>query len=1073
MEDVYFRNYLNGSTEHGDVFIILYFILLTSSGEQVDPELLKEKCLKAFAKAVNENDDCLLDVLKTLNLIFKKWPNLNVGDRLSLDHIYFCLQSNQLGMRDEMLTFLQNVCRCRVKSLDYFIRIVHFWPWTYRTKLYMLVSILNKNSLEGLLANSGYSGKEFFRGLRSTLCYKNLLPSSQHVIKALSSQRSKQLLDMCKEILINGSLQEIRNLHAQWFSRIQQKEELFLMVWNDMNMKSMLDQDAFTQHQDPVASYRFVLISYMFSKEIFHLSVESFKQITVEYLRNYCKYDLESQLVIYKFIVDNLMNLNIEDCLDFFLRFSRKHMTVENSQFRNTILGKMPTIINHIAKLFSKLSSDADVSDTGCIKMKILHYFQSMQKDIEEGIMKQIYQPKIFCLKLLELLLRSLYGTTVAKNAKNCCLKQNQNLAEFLKEQQVFNAVDVSSKLLTLLNDPTGFDDALDLIVVLIGMINQKPEQLLNQALDMTIKTCDLSDVDEANLSYLYARVAVGNCTDDDTLIFNLFQNIWGDLKARLSAFESDPLFVCKSKGWHLFSILNVINEIVQLKPKICLPFFENILKIVEEIEVIILKMLNICNNQNTEEIVAASFEDIDKSLEILVSDSKCPSDNHEISRKYLLMSFWLTLKACCDLAASMGTHIVTSNDEVASKLEFLQRCLQISVTVLTKCRHKGAIEAAGVTIGKLTKCITSKLPEQSDEYALLHKLLQQLYDNSGKREVSTTRRGAGFSIMFLHIVKNEELRSRPILRRVIRHLLILPKAGNEYSNSPTNCDRTEALHLHYLCVLVRDTELREAMSKYYNDIMMAAVTHIDNPEWTICNAALQLLGALVPKIVGQRQATEFDEALLWEPSEVTFCEVTRKLDMSYEYILNYCLGEKAATGSIILFLEFLHKVEYIHKEDMEAPKTVKEFRHLMWCLLCHPCEKVRKLSAKCFVRSHEFSHELPNALQGIAKIIFKVKNENFFEGLVHTLHQGILKLQHDFKHVITEEDLEELLNAIAVTLHQNFSLKYRYKYYTLCKLWDLLQLLNSVEIMEELRTIAFNEIDYPIAYDLWLQRVQ
>ncbi|XP_075154506.1 uncharacterized protein LOC142228087 [Haematobia irritans] len=1077
LKDEYFAQYIPGRCQHmektDDNFIILYYVLLTGPSKDLDPEELKNKSLEAFAKAVDNNDLSLLDILKALNLIFKKWPHLDVGNDLSMDHIYFCLQSNQLGMRDEMLTFLQSVCLNSERALDYFIRVVNFWPWTYRTKIYMLMSILNKNSLRDLLEKSGYSETEFFKGIRSTLCYKNLLPSSQHVVKALSAQRSQALLQMCLEILENGSLQEIRNLHAQWFSRIQQKDELFQMIWKNMRMRDTFEKGIFMQ-KDSLSNYRFILICSMFPKEIYQHSSQYFATLSNELMKNCFAYDLETQLLLYKFVVDNLVIVDIVTCMEFVTLFSRNHVTVENAQFRNTILGKMPMIINHIAKMFCRLDKK-DLAKSP-LANSILTFFSQIQYDIEEGIVRSVYQPKIFSLKLLEILINSLYRENVTKNSKNCCLKQNQILAEFLKRHQLFNGAKVSLKLVQLLNDPTGFDDALELMVKLIGMIEPLEESLITQAFERSRICCSLSDVDESNLSCLYARVVVENCLENERIMV-LFKDTFENIKSKLIPFQDDPLYVCKMNGGHLFSSLNVINELVQNKAKLLLDSFHSLQQTIEEIEDIILKMLNFCNRKHDgEEINAASFEDMDKSLEILVESSKCPSENHELSRKYMLMSFWLTLKACCDLAASMGQYIISSNTQMEGRLSFIQRNIQISVNVLTKCRHKGAIEAAGVTIGKLTKAITLNLSERGQEYDILHKCLQNLYEDSGKDSVSTTRRGAGFSIMFLHIVKNEANRSRPLLRKAMKSLLVAPSTNeNHLGDFSSNCDRSEALHLHYLCVLVRDTELREAMAKYHNEIMMAAVKHIDNPEWTIRNGALQLLGALVPKIVGQRQATEFEESLLWEPSEVTFCEVTRKLDKSFAYILEYCLAEKAATGSIILFLEFLHKVEYIHKESMIVPESVQEFRKLIWILLRHPCEKVRILSSKCFVRSHEFSHELPNALKEIAKILFHVKNENFFEGLIQTLYHGVLKLQHDFKYVLSAMDQQNILLEIKDALEQHFVLTRSYKFYTLCKLWDLLELLNfdaNSMVLQKLRHIQVNCNEYPIAYDLWLERI-
>ncbi|KNC31546.1 hypothetical protein FF38_12778 [Lucilia cuprina] len=1051
-------------------FIVLQYLLLTNQSLVLQPQIILHKLLTAFMLSVDFNHVSLMSILKSLNLLSKKFPKLNFDFPLSLDHVYFCLQSNQMGMRDECMSLLQFVCSNRELALQYFQSVVNYWPWTNRNKLFVLGCILNKYILDECLQASNHDKEDFFLGLRSTLNYKNLLAPSQYVVKALSGQKSLQLLEMSVNILTLGNKKEIQNFHAQWFSRIQQKDELFEMLQQKPEIALFIDNSS-DYLMDNEHSYRLILIFSMFSKQVFLLSKLHFFKLSTELLTNCFQYDTECQLLIFKFIVDNLANFAIEDCMEFVESFLRTHSSVDNAQFRNTILGKMPNIINYIAKTFCKLCLNSP--QTSSLESSILNFFLHLQKDIEQGIASDIYQPKIFCLKLLEILLKSLYTETVTKNAKNCCVSQNQQLGLFLKEHKVFDSTAMEMRLMELLNDPLGFDDALDLIVELLKII--KPQEVvINLALDLTQRACSLADVDECNLCFLYARVAVQNCQSEDTL--KEFLNIiLSNLQENLPKFDKDPLLACKTQGGHLFGLINVLYELTQFRPEICCAEFLNFLQIVEQIQTLVIKKLNVAVVENAEEILsAASFEDMDKSLEMLVCQSSYESEDHDLCRKYLLMSFWLTLKACCDLASSMAIYEVKKKPLSEQSCSFLQRCLQVNVMVLTKCRHKGAIESAGVAIGKLTKAITSHLDEDTEEFNLLHLCLQQLYEVK-ESNVSTTRRGAGFSIMFLHVVKNEDHRGRPILKRAVENLLN-PNLKSKDAEADINCDRLEALYLHFLCVLVRDTELREAMSKYYNEIMMAAVKQIDNPEWTVCNAALQLFGALVPKIVGQKQANEFENPLPWEPSEVTFSEINRKLPKACVYILNYCLAEKSSTRSIILFLEFLHKVEYIYKGILEEQNPVYNYRQLMWSLLQHNAEKVRKLAAKCLIRAHEFRVELPEMLQQITSMIFSVKNENFFEGLVYTLQEGILKLQHESKHIIAATLYQQLEQQIKQNLQETFPSKcLSYKFFTLCKLWDLLKLLQHYQLMEQLKVLAQpqNKVDKMLGYDLWLERIE
>lgn len=404
-------------------------------------------------------------------------------------------------------------------------------------------------------------------------------------------------------------------------------------------------------------------------------------------------------------------------------------------------------------------------------------------------------------------------------------------------------------------------------------------------------------------------------------------------------------------------------------------------------------------------------------------------------------------MQACCDLATSVGCELLRGQN---INYDALQRCLEINVAVLTRCRHKGAIEAGGLSIGKLTRAITSSLASDNQGFQLLHDCLErELLSES--RQVSTTRRGAGFSIMFLHVLKNDNPRERLLLHRAVQRISqrlnekSSSGAGSDLSAS-NNHDRWEALVLHYLCVLVRDTELRPAMCKYYNEIMLVAMEHIDNPEWTISNAALQLFGAMLGKLVGQRQATEFETKLAWEPSELNYEELACLLPKACERMLQCCDSEQV-TSSIILFLGFLSKVEHLCTtgEAQQSSQLLLRFRRLSWRLLRHKCEQVRLLAATCFVRAHEFRCDLPAVLLASAKRASQLKEDNFYEGLLYALHAGVLKLRHEAQHVWTaqrqQQFEQQLLAALQVTEQVH-----RFTAYTLNVLLQLLKLLNAIE---------------------------
>lgn len=79
---------------------------------------------------------------------------------------------------------------------------------------------------------------------------------------------------------------------------------------------------------------------------------------------------------------------------------------------------------------------------------------------------------------------------------------------------------------------------------------------------------------------------------------------------------------------------------------------------------------------------------------------------------------------------------------------------MNITSNVLLHCRHKGAIESSGPALGKIVKSITQNSGADSKMFEIVTSCVEKIFDVIDKTD--TTRRGAGFSIMVLHLVKND-----------------------------------------------------------------------------------------------------------------------------------------------------------------------------------------------------------------------------------------------------------------------------------------------------------------------------
>ncbi|XP_067617529.1 uncharacterized protein [Eurosta solidaginis] len=1045
-------------------FQMLYAKLLTDQkAKTFDAENLIIVCTKALHDAVNEDCASLLYILKVLNLLLENLPAFNL--HITLQQIYHCLQSNRIGMRDESIQLFTKCCTQTTVAFKHFQVILEFWPWTNRYKYYLISCILKTHQLQEFLNNAKHSADQFYAGLRLSLSHKSLLAASQYLVKALSAQSSKDLLLIAADILLHGTLKEMKNFKAHWYARIEQKDELFEYLQVQPKIASLLERNSNTADGDigiDQEIYRSILIFSMFSRQIFHVSKLHFFQISAELMTNCFQYKVETQMLIFKFIVDNLGSFPVEDSLDFTLAFLKQHKCIDNAQQRNEVLG------------------DENMT---AFETSIKSFFNQLHNLIEANIASVIYQSKIFSLRVFEILLKSLYSANLEKNTKNCSLAQNRKLGEFLIAQNIFVADKVSIMLFKLLNDPLGFDDALDLIIKLLCELKYKDA---SRSVLFCKELSQRCNVDECVLSTLYARATINCCNNkgSDCELVELLEFAIECLKRDVADFQTDPLLVCKTRN-HLFGYINIVAEIVQ--SNICLTTIQQneILDFSARLLNIVLEFLNVCKTDPSNVATnAASFQDMDESLRILVMGSAYKVEDNAEFRKFLLMSFWLTLKGACDLATEIGCRYVTKD---TTDFRILSRCLEINVAVLTRCRHKGAIEAAGVSIGKLTKRITSILLPTSDGYTLLENCIDLLYDNT--KQVSTTRRGAGYSIMMLHIIKNEQPRMRPILKRVMEKSMRLLNtyrvAINEASTVTENFDRFEPLLLHYLGVLVRDTELRDALSPYHNEILLITLKRIENPDWSEFNAALQLFGALIPKIVGQTPAKDYEETTANENNDITYDEIIRKLPTACNYILDYFSKKKQqrqydqsiSTRTTVLFLGFLSKVKHLPKrveiekdELITSCPFIERIRELTWRLLAHRCERVRKLAALSFVRAHDFRIELPQALLSISSILGNLFDENFLMGLLFTLVEGILRLQHESLHT-NNVGCKEFIRKLRFSFTNLKLSTEKYKPYTLAKMLDIFCMVGLKRDDKIVQTLFYNSANSDsIGYDVWQQ---
>lgn len=315
---------------------------------------------------------------------------------------------------------------------------------------------------------------------------------------------------------------------------------------------------------------------------------------------------------------------------------------------------------------------------------------------------------------------------------------------------------------------------------------------------------------------------------------------------------------------------------------------------------------------------------------------------------KSRLLSKFL-FQACGDLTATIVE--ICSASEID---EIFSHSLDLSTRILYRCRHKGVIEAVGLSFGRIVAHVSSWKEFSSVYERLDSSCLKVLFESI--TTASYSRRGAGFSILVLNLIRNDRQAGKPLLEKLLERIFKQPSDSLLIS--------VNGVFLHYLSMLVRDSSLTQNILPHLNEIASLCLEKIESSDWNVRNAALQLFGALVPKIVGQRQHSDSD----WEACQCTIAELKATMPKIYGF-LNFCLEhhQKISRTLLIAVLSLLSNVESRPlTRDEVVPDDIQG--HL-FRLLGHPVEKVRCLSALCFVRLNGHREHTGLAIKLIATL--------------------------------------------------------------------------------------------------------
>nr|XP_012228384.1 PREDICTED: uncharacterized protein LOC105675675 isoform X2 [Linepithema humile] len=399
----------------------------------------------------------------------------------------------------------------------------------------------------------------------------------------------------------------------------------------------------------------------------------------------------------------------------------------------------------------------------------------------------------------------------------------------------------------------------------------------------------------------------------------------------------------------------------------------------------------------------SSSFAEMGLAINEKIKTSEVDNSNYDElqlspAHQMLMSCIWMSLKVSCEIVSEIGM-LAHSDAQVKCSMDII-------VTVLLKCRHKGVIESAGVAIANLSRCLYNK-----KEYSELPKTyLTRLLEEDMEKSLHLTRRGAGLSIMFHRLVVSDNRRDRPMAHLAVQMLLrSLKNSMTAVENVEVGDDSPWAKRLHFLRALVADKEIHSQLVMYMEDICLTCFKYMESDVWTVRNASLQLYGAVVPRLVGQCSgrgsgALDFGNGYSVNHFMTHFPKLKFFIWIQLWKISKMCGTSNVALRSYSSIVHILILLSKLSTNDGIFDYPTKECRenmkYLLRDFLGNPMIHVRQLVAKAYTALTAFSFitlEIENAKKEIENTL-STHDAN-------TLH-GYLLISSYLKEKLIEDDI-------------------------------------------------------------------
>ncbi|CAG4952718.1 unnamed protein product [Colias eurytheme] len=686
---------------------------------------------------------------------------------------------------------------------------------------------------------------------------------------------------------------------------------------------------------------------------------------------------------------------------------------------RISLLNSLSSFLAHLQHVYILNDNNVEELKHFCIK---LQNFIKMSINIDGN-----YQRKIATIKIIDLIFK--HFNSIPNKKQSSKKAKTEVLTKMLKMNNswILSDRDFILKLIFLLKDPA--DDVRDNVLQVLFnyyIDDLKSTDLLNLLIEDAFK-CTQSkffyDIECGRIIFkliikiiLKEKQVAGRFKKVEDVFDYWYNELKHEIKLQRNVVDSI------TEGKQLYSILGILCIIFES----CLETGYK-LEIKEDIIGVLIRILENVSNQfmgDEEATVSFDFSKMSDMVENFIKTSKFTpqeSDEAKISglHQIVLSCLWLNVKTSCELASLLLAYSIEDEGNC-------EKCLNIITHVLETCRHKGAIEAAGATLGKSIQHLSSLSPKYKASqlpFNLLEKKLKELIFEANVM-ASVTRRGAGLSIMIHRIVSSDMKKGKPLFHYFINVLLKVCLEStdmfNEKECNDNEQDLPKAILIHFLTKIVTDSSLASEMMYYSAKLAKLAFENLTSPHWQIRNAALQLYGALVPKLIGQKKASGVDEETIATVACDEFRTHSSKL-WSFMLLklkdIQHC-DDIQEQSNLLPILNILANIAKRYNFSYDLKVQNHNDLVLLECLkicLGSPIYTVRRLVSRCIINIYsfteiyqllvEYTYISENSLHGVLMLM-----DGFIKMYKECLKSNEMALQEKYN-LILKSRLHSYLN--------------------------------------------------------------